>query len=44
MNLSEVGVTNFNSSLNGHSKLNGGNGVNGGQLSYMKGGLNDKYA
>lgn len=30
MNLSELGVTNLNGSLNGHSKLNGGNGVNGG--------------
>jgi hypothetical protein len=44
MNLSELGMANLNGSLNSHSKLNGANGVNGGQLSYMKGNLNDKYA
>ena len=44
MNLSELGMTNLNGSLNGHSKLNGTNGINGNKLSYMKGSLNDKYA
>lgn len=30
MNISELGMTTLNGSLNGHSKLHGGNGVNGG--------------
>jgi|LauGreDrversion4_2_1035121.scaffolds.fasta_scaffold39192_4 hypothetical protein len=30
MNVSEIGMTNLNGTLNSHSKLNGGNGVNGG--------------